>query len=463
MKKTLSFIAVIITAGYNSVSAQEQDSLYKNIEVVTITKTSPKGQNKSSLTTKHADLLNHDAGKFLNSIPEINGIRKAGNYATDPVLRGFKYEQLNIVIDGAAAAINACPSRMDPAISQVNLNTVQEAEIYKGPYLFRSGNAFGGTINFITIPPIFTEKPTLGGRISTGYESNGNVFRNEALFKASTKKIVWDVFGSYQKGDRYKDGNGNEVRSAFLRYNIGTKGNIKWNDSNMTTLQINTNQGRDVEFAALSMDLIYDKTWMYQLKHETKINHKYLKQIDFNSYLTDVKHSMGTPDRKMVSDVKSATYGARAEAKMIWNQNTWYTGLDYKHEATENISMTMPPSMPMRDGTAWQNAHINQISWFNEYQHAFPNSKLVISLRLDLNEADAKDLSNLFKTMYGDGKSQDFNHNISIGYNQNLSKNSKIGIWAGRAQRSGSLTERFINRFAVGIDAYELIGNPITK
>jgi iron complex outermembrane receptor protein len=87
--------------------------------------------------------------------------------------------------------------------------------------------------------------------------------------------------------------------------------------------------------------------------------------------------------------------------------------------------MTMPAMMPMRDGTSWQNSHINQIGWFNEYQYAFSNSKLVFSLRLDYNEADAKDLSNLFKTLYGDGKSSDFNHNVSLGYNQNLTKTHK--------------------------------------
>ena len=256
-------------------------------------------------------MLNHDAGKFLNSIPEINGIKKAGNYATDPVLRGFKYEQLNIVIDGAAHAVNACPSRMDPAVSQVNMNMVQEAEIYKGPYHFRYGNSFGGTINFVTLAPEFTENLKLGGRISSGYESNGNVFRNELFSQLSHQKIVWNLFGSYQKGDRYKDGNGDEVRSAFLRYNMGTKGNFKWNDQNVTTLQINTNQGRDVEFAALNMDLIYDKTWMFQLKHLAEFNQKYLKHLDFNSYYSFVDHSMGTPDRKMVSDVQSTTYGAQ--------------------------------------------------------------------------------------------------------------------------------------------------------
>jgi iron complex outermembrane receptor protein len=34
------------------------------------------------------------------------------------------------------------------------------------------------------------------------------------------------------------------------------------------------------------------------------------------------------------------------------------------------------------------------------------------------------------------------------------------GIWIGRAKRSGSLTERFINYFPVGQDPYEMLGNP---
>jgi iron complex outermembrane receptor protein len=37
------------------------------------------------------------------------------------------------------------------------------------------------------------------------------------------------------------------------------------------------------------------------------------------------------------------------------------------------------------------------------------------------------------------------------------------GIWLGRSQRSGSLTERYINYFPVGLDPYELIGNPDLK
>lgn len=464
--KFRAVFAALILSSAAAAQTQPQDSLgYRNIEVVKIIKIGAGDKNKSRITTSNTDLLNHDAGKFLSSIPEISGIKKAGSYATDPVLRGFKYEQLNIVIDGAAHAINACPSRMDPPVSHVNMNMVQEAEIFKGPYHFRHGNSFGGTVNFVTLKPKFSDEPEFGGRVSTGFESNGSVFRNEAFTELTSKKIVWNLFGSYQKGDRYKDGNGDEVRSAFLRYNIGTKASFKWNENHLTTLQVNTNQGRDVEFAALTMDLIYDKAWMFQLKHLAEFQHSFFNQFDFNSFYSVVDHSMGSPDRTMVSDVRSVTLGGRGELKKSWQNNVLFTGLDYRHEAAENISMVMPvmPGMPMKDGTAWQDAEIRQLGWFAEYQHLMPSAKLTVSTRLDVNTGEAKAPSKLFGMLYGDAKASDINPNISFGYSRNFGQHFQVALWAGRAQRSGSLTERFINLFPVGNDNYEILGNPNVK
>jgi iron complex outermembrane receptor protein len=52
------------------------------------------------------------------------------------------------------------------------------------------------------------------------------------------------------------------------------------------------------------------------------------------------------------------------------------------------------------------------------------------------------------------------NPNLSIGATRSLGQELKVGLWFGRAQRSGSLTERYINFFPVGIDPYEMLGNP---
>ena len=67
--KSKSIAALFLAASTVVFAQQEQDSLYKNIEVVKITKLTTKSQNKQNLETKQSDNLNHDAGKFLNSFP----------------------------------------------------------------------------------------------------------------------------------------------------------------------------------------------------------------------------------------------------------------------------------------------------------------------------------------------------------------------------------------------------------
>lgn len=463
---TLGFGLLCSVASFNFVQAQEQDSTkIQNIEMVKITKLNIQNhQNSKQIKVSSTQLLDHDAGNFLKTLPEISGIKKAGNFGTDPVLRGFKYEQLNIVTDGAVNAINACPSRMDPSISQINMNSVAEAQIYKGPYQFRFGSTLGGTINFISEKPVFTDKVELKNRFSSSYDSNGSIFRNELMSQLTSTKFNVDLFGSYNDGDRYKDGNGDEVRSAFKRYSVGSKLQYKWSNNDITSLQISTNQGRNVEFAALKMDLIYDKTWMTQLNHKSFYKNSFLKEMSYNAYFTQVHHSMGDPAGMMVSDVASNTFGGRIESR--WGKNSWnlYSGFDYKHEQAKNESMTMnSPMMMPKDGSSWQDSHINQIGWFNEFSKNFDTSKLMASYRMDYNTANAGEMSKLFEQLYGGMKSDQLNHSFSLGYQQRFGIHSDLAIWLGRAQRSGSLTERFINRFPVGNDNYDVVGNPLVK
>ncbi len=66
--------------------------------------------------------LHHDAGAILGLDPAVSGIRKSSSFGFDPVMRGFKYDQLNIVVNGLQSANAACPNRMDPPTSQVALN-----------------------------------------------------------------------------------------------------------------------------------------------------------------------------------------------------------------------------------------------------------------------------------------------------------------------------------------------------
>ena len=53
------------------------------------------------------------------------------------------------------------------------------------------------------------------------------------------------------------------------------------------------------------------------------------------------------------------------------------------------------------------------------------------------------------------------NPGLSVGGTKNFTDQFSMGLWLGRAQRSGSMTERFINYFPVGEDPYEMVGNPL--
>lgn len=65
--------------------------------------------------------------------------------------------------------------------------------------------------------------------------------------------------------------------------------------------------------------------------------------------------------------------------------------------------------------------------------------------------------------MYENTSSLQLNPGISVGAIKSLGNKFSAGLWFGRAQRSGSITERFINYFTVGQDAFELLGNPQLK
>jgi iron complex outermembrane receptor protein len=457
-------VVAFLSLGVSNIYAQKSDSiLQQNIEVVRILK----NNTSKKISANHSDFLNHDAGNFLTNLPEIGGRRIAGSYATDPVLRGFKFEQLNIVNDGSLTSIQACPSRMDPPASQVNLNLVKEAEIYKGPYQFRFGNSFGGTINFVSIDPKFTEKPVFSGRLSTGYETNGYGTRNELLTRLSTRKFNIDLFGSYQKADDYKDGNGNKVPSAFERYNIGSRASYRWNDHNVTTAQVTTNQARDVKFATGMMDLLKDNTWLYSLKHDMTFQNSVFKKLSLSSYLSEVDHTMGTPDMSMISRIKSRSGGGRAELKLQWDNNLLYTGADFRHDGEREVPQEMNMShggMPMKSYSTWQNGQINRLGWFNEFQRHWGNNKITASYRLDYSHSTANDPSPLFTTWYGDKLSTNqTTHSFSLSYNRVLDQHQQITVLMGRGERSAGITERYISFFPLGNDFYQYLGNPFLK
>lgn len=475
-----------LSAGYHKISATAVLEALKTgkllvsgvmaytLQPVTVIAVRPSSGSKETLKVGSQEQIAHDAGAYLQQNPVIAGIRKSSSSGLDPVLRGFKYEQLTVVTDGACATTAACPNRMDPPTSQISLNMVEKVEVYKGPYALRFGNSFGGTINFISAASSFTEKVKPLARVTAGYEANGQVFRTEAMAGISTKSINWQVFGALSKGSDYHAGNGDTVPASFSRNTIGTNFSALLGKRQDVKLSVQHNYAKDVDFPSLMMDLRTDDAWMMNARHNIRFTDMQLQQISTSAYATFVDHFMDNRlkvinPRMMNAETpaKTSNIGARSEAVFQKAGMKLYTGIDIKREEAEGSRMREYLMGPMAGKTlydnAWQHGFISRYSLFAEYQSRKEAWGLVVSARLELNQSDVKDPDDKFLAAYPNPATSQINPSLSAGLTRYWNSKLNTALWLGRTQRSGSLTERYISFLAVGLDAFEMVGNPEIK
>jgi len=96
--------------------------------------------------TKIEQMQMHDIGKLLTSQPNISGIKK-GSVGIDPVMRGFKYSQLLVLLNSNTKIEGGCPNRMDPTFSHISKNNINDIIILRGPYALKYGANFASNVS----------------------------------------------------------------------------------------------------------------------------------------------------------------------------------------------------------------------------------------------------------------------------------------------------------------------------
>ncbi len=442
-----------------------------NLYPVTVIALRPNEKPNENVKLGYQEQLAHDAASVLNQNPALNSIRKGGNYGFDPVFRGFKYDQLNIVLNGAQSATAACPNRMDPPTSQMAPNMLDRIEILKGPHALRFGTGFGATINFVPTKLRFTENNDLYGRFSSGYEGNGSLFRSEGNLGFSGENHDIALFGSWSQGNDYQTGNGQTIAADFTRGSFGTNMGFKISDDNQLRLSVIYNVARDADFPALPMDLRDDDTWLFNARHDISFDKKNLSSWNttvFGSFVNHLMDNLLKPlDPRMLNAQTNATtynFGGRTEG--IWNfeKSNLFAGADFRKEGAEGIRerefLMGPNAGNTVEDNAWQDGYIVKSSVFGEYHLKSKSIQFILSSRMELNSADINDPADEFLQANGEAEITQFNPSFSFGATRGIGKGLTLGVWLGRAQRSAGLTERYINYFPVGQDPYELLGNP---
>lgn len=408
------------------------------------------------------------------------GIVKRGGYAMDPVFRSFKYEQLNLIYDGGVYIANACPNRMDPASTQISPAEIDRIELVKGPYSVRYGQTMGGLINIITNRPASSEDFNIKGELEGGYEVNGNGITGRGAINAIGKKVDVSLQGGAISFDDYKNGNGESVPSSFSTYNYATK--IGLNPSVNQRIQLSWRQsfGKDIKHASLPMDSPKDNSSIFSLDYGIRGISDKLASINAKAYYTFVDHLMTNENRPnfMMVDaqapVTSNTYGGRLEFGLNTSQKSMlFIGVDLRSVAKDGERhrivkmMNGNPLNPPREFTdlIWQDSWMHDVGVFGEANFTLDEKwDLLVGGRLDYVKSGINNPAPDFEELYGEiDPDAEINFNITSSINYNFGQNGLAQISLGRGQRAADLTERYINHFTVGMDAYEYVGNPNLK
>ncbi|GAB4328401.1 MAG: TonB-dependent receptor [Bacteroidales bacterium] len=420
----------------------------------------------------------HDGGDFLRGQPNIGGIRKGGTQL-DPVIRGFKYSQLNIVTDHSLKVEQGCPNRMDPPISHTDPDQYREIEVIKGPYGLRYGPSFGATIRVSTLPRHSYDTTFFNLKADRSYESGWN---------GNSENI--SVFGNFRKGyiginggrkifGNYTDGNGNLIESSFNKNRIRVDAGVAPAKNQLLSVASSWQNGKDIRFPSLPMDERTDRTRLYQAEWRLYPEKGYLSSLRISGYRSDVHHVMDNKYRPFsdtvvaVSTIDAQNYGGRAEIVLHTRPGVLTAVIDHesiKKDGIREKSMIRQPGLPMVEETLWKEAFIRNTGVALDLTKTSGLFSFILAGRLDYNRAGSGDLeaSNMMgMELYffpGDEAGSEYtNLSFSGGIEYKPVPELQLVLSAGRGVRSPDMNERFITLLPVGYDNFDYLGNPALK
>lgn len=298
------------------------------------------------------DIKSADLGEALHKqSPSVSLVRRSG-IANDVIVRGQKKDNINVTIDGCKVH-GACPNRMDPPISHVLTNNVDFIEINEGPYNVEDFGSLSGDVKVHTVKP----KDEFSGELNLGLGSLGYKKAALILSGAITENVKFLLSTSTEKGDQYKDGDGNdfveqmlsnavpmgnryqaryEDLEAFSKKTVMAK--LFWDitDDQELRLSYTANRSDDILYPSTPMDALYDDSDIYDIEYTVKNLGTYSKELKLKVYQSEVDHPMSNAYRNAANMMANVTHAltTKAQGAKLTNMfeigdHTITAGLDY--------------------------------------------------------------------------------------------------------------------------------------
>jgi iron complex outermembrane recepter protein len=419
-----------------------------------------------------------DIGDFLRQEPNVSGIRKGG-VGIDPVVRGFKYNQVTVLLNSGVKIEGGCPNRMDPVASHVESENIKKIEVIKGPYVLKYGPVLGAMINLETeLPHPFT-KPEIHGEVLYGFETNWNGQREHIALAGGNDKMFFNASGGFKGYGSYTGGNDILYNTSFQKLYATAGAGFIIKKNHQIILSYAYDQGKNVMYPALPMDERLDQTHVGSFNYTGQQLGKIWQSVDLQGYFSQVHHVMDNLNRpasktmQAVTTVDAVNTGGKVTGSLQAGPHKFLVGLDFEHvyrdgdkQMTMKMTMEGDTFLSVKHDNVWLNAMCNNAGVFAEYKIPFGKLDFTAALRLDYNQATSGDTFRLVKNgiaYFDDLNSTYFNVSFSLGMKKQLVSWLYFNASLGKGTRSPSVLERFIKLMPVQYDSYDYLGNPQLK
>ncbi len=347
-------------------------------------------------------------GDLLRNVANISGVRK-GALGIDPVLRGFKYSQLNVQINGGQTNHSGLKAKLGVTGGSRKV-TYKVSGSWKKYGDYKDGNG-----NWV---PASLQQQAYTGNLG---------------FKIAKKHVV------YAEADIEQ---GKDVDFPALPMDE------RKDDTKIFSLNyLGNNLGATVNF-------IRFKAYYSDVHHEM-----------------DNKNRPFSDTIVAVSKIHASTLGGKLGVNINVGKARLEVGSDYeniKKDGERKKFLIMQAMLPQKKEDLWHNAQVNNLGLFTEYNHPGIAIDWVVAARLDFNTAFSDPLRR--NNMGGDAvyfndstTSKYLNISFSGGLTWHMSKQNDFVVSLGRGARSPDITERFIILLPIGYDPYDYLGNPQLK
>ncbi len=438
-------------------------------EVITVVGTAPRSSFESAEVRQSAA---RDVGEAVAQTPGIFKVRKGG-IANDIVLRGFRSQDMNILIDGQRI-YGACPNHMDPAAFHADFAEVDRVEVGKGPFDMRHQGSLGGIVNVVT------RKPEPGWRAALNASGGAYQFMNPTA-TASYGSDKFSALGgfSYRSSHPYEDGSG-QVFTDLTNYRpseTDTNAFKIWTAWGRTSFQpardhllqvaYTRQQADHVQYPYLMMDAVYDDTDRAQFGYRIDRRVGPLDWLHAQAYFTQVDHWMTDEYRtSSISLIRDYSMGTHAKTRALGG--TLEGGIGALTLGFEGFSRGWDAEAYMAPMTYKTQYSIPDVATDSLGLYGLYGWEINPSLRLDFSarvdrvqtEADpAKANTNLYFAYNGTRTTQavDTFPSGSIRLKYKLSETLEFTAGAGHAARVPDPVEKY---YALQRKGTDWVGNP---